>query len=75
MSDGNLIFNERIKLLATFYNNVSVACLVTGTVIPIISLSVREKANLAVWLSMGLGILFALFFHLYAMWYLRRLRE
>jgi hypothetical protein len=39
---GNLVHNERMKLAATFFNNVGVATLAVGTVLPLVSGSVVE---------------------------------
>jgi hypothetical protein len=35
---SNLVHNERMKLMATFFNNIAVASLVTGFVVPLINL-------------------------------------
>jgi hypothetical protein len=40
---SNLRHNERVKLDATFFNNVAVASLASGAIIPVVSLSVAGK--------------------------------
>ncbi|CAH2399596.1 hypothetical protein [Mesorhizobium escarrei] len=72
---SNLVHNEQVKLFAVFLNNLAVASLATGAIVPMVSLSVVGKSDLAVYIPFGIGAAIAVWFHWWAHRVLRELKE
>lgn len=72
---SNLVHNEQVKLGAVFVNNLGVAAFATGAIIPVISLSVVGKSDLAVYIPFAIGAGLGVWFHWWAHKLLRDLKE
>jgi hypothetical protein len=70
---GNLIHNERIKLTATFYNNLAISAVVAGVIVPLFSRD--EKVLEFQWLFMFGGFAMAAGLKAAAYVFLRHLKE
>ena len=74
--DEKAVWNERTKLTCTALNNIAVATVVTGTIVPLISgvngstsaPTLVRVATLFLWLAMGMTI------HVGALTLMRRVR-
>jgi hypothetical protein len=69
---SNLVHNEQVKLAATFWNNLSIAALLSVFLVPAFYTrhTVLQQA-----LSIGVGLAAALGLRMLAHWWLTRLRE
>jgi hypothetical protein len=67
----NLVLNARLQLLATAMNNIAVALVVTGFVVPIINGQLWDVAKIVITLS---WICFGISLHLIAQLVLGKLR-
>jgi hypothetical protein len=74
-SMGNLIHNEQIKLEAAFLNNLGVAAVAAGTILPIVSLSVATLPLIVVVVSFGLGAGLGMALLMTARGHLKQLKE
>jgi hypothetical protein len=74
LANFKLAHNEQTKLKATFYNNVSVATLVGGFLLPAYNFLQTLQVGRAFTLILG-GCLASFVSHAYALWLLRQLRE
>ncbi|MCF6119149.1 hypothetical protein L2449_20050 [Mesorhizobium muleiense] len=72
---SNLVYNEQVKLGAVFFNNLAVAAFATGAIVPIVSLSVLGKSDLAIYIPFGVGAGIGVWFHWTAHRLLRDLKE
>ena len=72
---SNLVHNEQTKLFASFLNNLGVAALAAGLVIPLVSLAFAERPWVYVWLPIALGAAIGTFLMWQAQKYLERLKE
>jgi hypothetical protein len=70
---GNLIHNERVKYVASFFNNLAVASFAGGTIIPLFSQDERLKDHR--WELLAVGILFAALFRFIVHRFLSKLKE
>ncbi len=71
---GNLVFNERLKLRATFANNLGIAMMITLVVVPIVA----TDHGLPLWQEVLLvlfGFVLALSCHMLGASFLKGLRE
>jgi hypothetical protein len=71
---ANLVHNERVKLVATLSNNISVASLVGGVALPAWSKPMTGGFVDNFLFLMG-GVMLCMVFHYYGSWHLRWLRE
>jgi len=44
---SNLVHNERVKMMASFYNNLAVGSIISGAIAPMISGAVRGNGSLS----------------------------
>ena len=49
--------NERVKLFATALNNLGVASIVSGIVVPAVNGTVADAAHIAAWLILGANLI------------------
>jgi hypothetical protein len=70
---SNLVYNERVKYAATFFNNLGVISLATGAVLPLFSPEAMTH-NFKYW-TMGVGLLLGMFFLFSAYRMLGELKE
>jgi hypothetical protein len=70
---GNLIHNEKQKLHATFLNNLAVAALVGGLIVPMFDSS--RLSHLSIAGAIAAGIVVGGLFHAGALWCLSELKE
>jgi hypothetical protein len=74
MATSKLVHNERVKLGATFFNNIAAGCFIAAFLVPMVGRAQGHQfAFVALWGVSGVLICFAL--HLYARWGLRRLLD
>jgi hypothetical protein len=69
---SNLVHNEQVKLAAAFWNNLSIAALLSVFLVP--AFYTRHTA-LQQALSIGVGLAAAIGLRMLAHWWLMRLRE
>jgi hypothetical protein len=72
---GNLIYNEKVKLTATFLNNFGIAIFVACALIPAISLQGKPELALLWAITFVAGSFVAIVIHLLAVRMLGALRE
>ena len=75
---SNLVHNERLKMMANFWNNLGVASITTGWIVPLYNATITNKnmwfeptSVIAVVTGFGLGLMF----WFYAQFTLTRLKE
>jgi hypothetical protein len=69
---SNLVHNEQVKLAATFWNNLSIAALLSVFLVPAFY---TRHTMLQQALSIGVGLAAAIGLRMLAHWWLTRLRE
>ena len=70
---SNLVHNERMKLRAAFFNAMGVAIFITCIVVPAIGATKATYWLVVKWALFG-GVS-GFLFHLFAIWWLGKLRE
>ena len=51
------VHNERIKLLATAFNNLGVGSIIAGTVAPTVSGRIGDFAHISAWVILGANLI------------------
>jgi lipopolysaccharide export LptBFGC system permease protein LptF len=69
---GDLVHNEKQKLRATFLNNLAAASLAGGMLAPVFA---RGQSIVSIFISLILGLVFAVIFHWGALSCLSDLKE
>jgi hypothetical protein len=59
MQMSNLIYNERVKYAATFFNNLGVAAFATGAILPLFLTDLSTKG--LAWITLAVGVLLGTF--------------
>lgn len=65
MSESNLVYNERLKVLAGMFHNLAVASITSitgGVVLPLINANAGMDMDLTFIVTIPVGIMLALFF-------------
>jgi hypothetical protein len=69
---SNLVHNEQVRLAATFWNNLSIAALLSVFLVPALY---TRHTPLQQALSIGVGLAAAIGLRMLSHWWLTRLRE
>jgi hypothetical protein len=72
---SNLVHNEQVKLVATFYNNSAVAAAFGAVIAPALAISIAHESSVPGFVVLALGLPMAYSFHLWAVRELRKLKE
>jgi hypothetical protein len=74
MATSKQVHNERVKLGATFFNNIAAGCFIAAFLVPMIGRAQGGELRFAL-LWAGCGVLICFAMHLYARWQLVRLLD